>query len=754
MMRVVDSRISPSELENRRLLCEEYLRQQLDLMGALIPKVRSRRAALRSTVSAIMGRNMSHNIGSHVLARYSSKIKDDLDKVVTTKADHRGDFLAYLQRRMDFLAEVATSDQAFWSQPLSLKEQLGRLNYEEQKGRFGTTPPNVDKSVSIILSNITGKESLRASVEYGKPDQMCSSGKDYWIGQEPDAIWFSCPGGEVGVHALYVILENIIRNSARHGAAGVAAGQDETVWVFANIIDESDNSKLLKLEIIDPRTKLECAWIDNLQRDINSILHDEPFLDASGNPNPQFWGVREMQICGHYLRGFSLSDMEGERDKKNPVLEAGVHTLPDNSFCLKYTLYLQRAKLMAAVVTDGGDPERTNKLRGRGIVLIESSKTKPDWPKIARAARGYGFLVVEDGIGISEDRDVRALLPVRRFNYCKSEIDARINEALSNRAWMEPLHRHWAEMCRDLRSKWKKLPLWGVAIGVQDTQLAPRADGNKISGGLFGTSRGVEQVLKMGQQTESIRPLPISEQSWHNSLRDAAVAAAWIDHPKPDDFINKARLNHAGEPNKETYHWVSAEGAFSDGAHTAYLKTCRPEEGWELLAAAVARVAVLDERVQSELVTMSHSGIKLSKAWPFMGVWVPAKDNYNLDNPVLAACNTFLKQPAERKDQFPVDFLVIHLTILERLAKEKNESLPDTLGALIKDTEAKNAEIIIVTGRGVPTVASALNKDHIENVRYLPISALLENLVSRPSKLALMRVIWSAGRPFDKNCIE
>ena len=100
----------PSSDADRKRLYQEYLRQQLDLMRMLVPKVRARRAALRSAVSSIMGRNMSHNIGSHVLARYSSKIKEDRGLVATGKADHRSDFLAYLQRRMDFLAEIATSD--------------------------------------------------------------------------------------------------------------------------------------------------------------------------------------------------------------------------------------------------------------------------------------------------------------------------------------------------------------------------------------------------------------------------------------------------------------------------------------------------------------------------------------------------------------------------------------------------------------------------------------------------------------------
>lgn len=757
------------------------IQRQIEVLRTLIPKVRARRAALRSAVSAIMGRNMSHNIGSHVLARYSNKIKDDRGETETGKADHRGDFLAYLQRRMDFLAEVATSDRSFWSQPLSMKEQIDRLNYEKEKERFGGHK-------SIILSNITGKESLLASVEYGQPARKREVGEDYSVGQEGDDVWFSCPGGEVGVHAFFVILENVIRNSARHGAALDRGGEDATICVFVDVNHEGDGPDLLKIEIIDPRSKLEPDGrplktemspeerknetdearrqekelsvrnsyslyeadgtrkkLISLHREINSILHDEPFLGESGIPNPKYWGVREMQICAHYLRGSALSDIEGPRDETKPVLEAGIYKLPDGSFCLKYTLYLQRAKLMAAVVRDdSGYRDMAKELRSRGIVTIGSGEAGPDWATIVRESRGYGFLVVEDTIGLPEDRCVRASLPVRAFNWSRNEIGARIDDALSGHTWMERLHRCSAEVYRDRRKAWKDKPLWGVVVNMPDIQLGDREDGNR--GGLFSTPRA-HQPFTQDEPEQPIRPLPSTEITWHRTLLDSAIAAAWINHPNRDDFSSLARFEHAMVPAQQTYHWVSVESALSDNAHSAYLRACRRGEGWEILAAAVVRVAVLDERVQSELKSRSRSGIDFSVAWPLMGVWVPTKGTCNLDSPELNACKEFLRRPAERTDQFPIDFLIVHLTILERLAKEVNLSLPETLDVLITGTQAAEAEIIVVTGRGVPTVANALNRDHIENVRYLPISALLEGLVFRPSKLALMRVIWSAGRP-------
>ena len=140
-----------------------------------------------------------------------------------------------------------------------------------------------------------------------------------------------------------------------------------------------------------------------------------------------------------------------------------------------------------------------------------------------------------------------------------------------------------------------------------------------------------------------------------------------------------------------------------------------------------------------------------------MGVWTPAlpkegsddQDDCDLDVPNFGRIQAFLGIREEHLDRCPIDILVVHLTILERLANDRNkEALGRTLKCLCDDTWASEAEVVIVTGRGVPAVARSAATDHsLLGLRYLPISALLENLVSVPSKLSLMRTLWSAGVP-------
>ena len=170
--------------------------------------------------------------------------------------------------------------------------------------------------------------------------------------------------------------------------------------------------------------------------------------------------------------------------------------------------------------------------------------------------------------------------------------------------------------------------------------------------------------------------------------------------------------------------------------------------GDELIAAALARVIILDERVQS-LVDKEHRGIPYNILWPCMGIWTPTTSQSDLNNPDFESIYHSLNNPTEKSEQLPADFLVLHLTILENLSRRNEETAQEILNKFRGCTGVgKDCEVVIVSGRGVPfaTINSDIEKTETEkalNERFLPISALLEH-ISQPSKLALMRSLWSA----------
>jgi hypothetical protein len=232
-----------------------------------------------------------------------------------------------------------------------------------------------------------------------------------------------------------------------------------------------------------------------------------------------------------------------------------------------------------------------------------------------------------------------------------------------------------------------------------------------------------------------------------------SVCAAWISHPKGTTYELPPEEPGAYDvsSNSEEYNrhgLVFAEPVFESLPHCSDLRKQREGrlQGNELLAAALARVVVLDDRVQSRQHQEFRTGLKLATIWKSTGIWVPEKQKADLDNPLWEKLVEFLQNPAPVKWHGKPDFLVLHLTILEALRRLRPnlETALDVLAQLLDDSDLTNCNTIIVTGRGVPR--ATIERNHSKGAaRYLPISAVLPHLVVYPSKLMLMRALWSAA---------
>src|SRR6185437_4150587 len=83
---------------------------------------------------------------------------------------------------------------------------------------------------------------------------------------------------------------------------------------------------------------------------INDIMNRE-ILDPDGRPHPEYWGIREMQICAQYLRQLQLSDLEDvpyaddDMTAKAPLIKAEGEV----GESLSYVIYLREAKPLAKI---------------------------------------------------------------------------------------------------------------------------------------------------------------------------------------------------------------------------------------------------------------------------------------------------------------------------------------------------------------------------------------------------------------------
>lgn len=735
--RPIDANGAEIETPYWQAYCDDLIRQQRELLSVLMPKLRARKAALRSAVSAIMGRNMSHNIGSHVLARYSNEVKNDNQGTDGKLKDPREDFLRYLQRRMDFIAEVATADQSFWSQALSIEGALDTLNLDKEKAAInginggGTRKP-------ILLSYITGKEfkegPLTATVEI----DPATNG---------DHRFFACPSGEVGVHALYVILENIIRNSARHNENPPCP-----ITVLVKIEEEKQHPDLWKLTLTDLQTQIsenKCV-----HDEINKNL-DTQILDKDGAPNPKYWGIREMQVCAQYLRNLPLSDLEGPQSVP-PILKA-----VNNEDRLAYVLYVPRAKLCVMASKSPLVSETQKKiLRAQGFDFV-SSEDKTD-AELADALRGYAYAVIEEDVQGTTQVSTIAKLPNSNSENWVKKIDWPVRTLCMSKGRLEELISSLSDQTENIQGqgtvsdgaafdpmKWLEDELHNRLMTEYKNRrgyLAEKEVAVKVG---WGDSNGITLANGKFEHTK-IDCL----KNWEGIV-DPLLC--WIDHAKAVYFTGSPFLRAACEETvvrsqlskrtKTISSWIYAEVIRSHSPHHHDLKRqlAKIISGNELIAAALAKVVIIDERVQS-MAGEKNDEIEYSTLWSCMGIGVPSTEEANLNFPTFDAICSFLKKPTKLMVNMPIDFVVLHLTILEKLAQELHRcDEQSALSQLISCAGlSPSCEVVIVTGRGVPAVARHEDSKRL-NARYLPISALLEYLVSNPSKLAVMRALWSAA---------
>ncbi len=249
----------------------KYLGSNIDRnrLGTVISELE--KASVRTAIGSIMSRNGSHNIGSHVLSALSHN--------VGTMPDDRV-LYQYIQHRMDYIA-TATTDFPQWMTPtmfvgglmknfytqkhlldyISRSEGLRAYKFQE-RNLDDAARMNQHETIRVFLRRFYGADSKMelppADRRYLTYDLFDREWSIYYFFGEKDKLFrqkfsekkrtqyevsesggtakfleydrrftpdwkqdvrISIPGGIVGQHAFYTIIENVIRNAAKHGWA-------------------------------------------------------------------------------------------------------------------------------------------------------------------------------------------------------------------------------------------------------------------------------------------------------------------------------------------------------------------------------------------------------------------------------------------------------------------------------------------------------------------------------------------------------
>lgn len=313
--------------------------------------------------TAIMSRNMSHNLGSHVISYVKQSLSsvDNMfkDKVLAQLSKDEtegnqslpfllglGHFFSYLQERQDFIATIATDYFPHYS-TINFKDHIyDELNPDKRYQRHSERQElEID---NILLGNIAQSEGLGRSISPTRNTHLAdivlkfrafngdtpNSGSDAEKSLEEMRRYdLSIPGGVVGRQAIFSIVENVIRNAAKHGNWREAEKLELTfdIYDFHDIdsgrvsADDNVDDKSLSLQEVlqkyyfsakDKYDNYVITLTDNLSVSKESLGNlrralSEKYIDPlTGTINNGNKGLKEMRISSAWLRAIDEGNSE------------------------------------------------------------------------------------------------------------------------------------------------------------------------------------------------------------------------------------------------------------------------------------------------------------------------------------------------------------------------------------------------------------------------------------------------------------
>lgn len=264
----------------------------------------SRQEAVKQSISQVMARNLSHNIGSHVFSNLiddkniNIKIKPnqktipykpkDNDNNLLNKSKQLVYFNRYLKSRMDYLSEVT----------------FGVANILTTKRVYYDTFLELDR-VRILLNYISGISDFKYKFKLSSNSTELDETNDLLV---------AFPSDLLGCQAFYNIVENIIRNTAKYNKQNT---QEITFNININDVIYLDGyvqglpSEYNQYYAVEIDDGINVNKIDELVTKQNMRLN-ESILGDEQRLRKHSLGLLEMEASAAFLRQIDLHEIESD----------------------------------------------------------------------------------------------------------------------------------------------------------------------------------------------------------------------------------------------------------------------------------------------------------------------------------------------------------------------------------------------------------------------------------------------------------
>lgn len=264
--------------------------------------------AVRSAIATIMSRNMSHNLGSHVLYYTQRDLLDIANKLSFDVTNHeavenfrskqydmflRGAsfIVAFMKNRTNYIAALS-EDTKFPSLPVAFESEI--FNYLIIDEISAASLKNPKPIVNYYLKNIVRSEGFSREDYHPKQSSLqINLKKGNLSDEELRYLSLSFPGGVLSIQAFCNIFENFIRNSAKYWT-GKEYKKEKLVFTIK--LSVVDNNQLCVI-IYDNKGDASVN-INKLQEKLQGGI---TILNEDNSINKEDKGIKEMLLSYLWL---------------------------------------------------------------------------------------------------------------------------------------------------------------------------------------------------------------------------------------------------------------------------------------------------------------------------------------------------------------------------------------------------------------------------------------------------------------------
>jgi hypothetical protein len=766
--------------------------------------------AVRAALAQVMARNLSHNLGSHVLVRVIEMIKNilfynfEIYKRKYLQCDIENPNILHQcdEKLKASICEIFDAIIGI-SQTLSCEEnEINRKTQEANEQINATTSllknanfKGIEYIVTLLgyikvrmdyIADITtstpvmeNAKSLHNEVVSGFLDNRLLvdtiSGIDnfyfkivetYPNGQHD--VLLSIPNDVLGNHAFYTILENLIRNTAKHSKVETSKEKPlvfeiKVEGISESEIDEQDRETIKSVDDYDEMYAISVIIKNDIQGEVSLIKNENGKWTETKENNCEAenideidwliyqlnsrindsviennklrqggWGLLEMEASAAYLRKIPMEDIEDD-NYDICILDNDKSTFTlDTNFYNKSKEIKRLYIFKAYKVIDNGQNYLAYRFfvyKPREILIVgDTNSVFTDTTKWNKAKENEWL---KAGIKIVAEIENNTVYPHRLV------VDYTNNEKLSDNACLSKQITKPTEKidCSKEISCVKK-EIWdGFSnsfkkdrIGYLDYDTLTRANNDaEHKTNLHG--KGYWESLNKDNAEKYIEIITSNNKQW----TDPDIRTKWRE-------------------NKN--------------------------DKWKLVNWRIScntKIKVVDERIQHFALNNyypTETGDKISyyTIYKYTNILVPATKNYQPDpipdsNKFITIDNadclidlneqnfdaSYLNIIKYIQKEDNIDFLVIHLGIIEKLISSYNgekrtsydKEKPEKVGQFIQEVLCNNNlrydNIIVISGRGKP-------HNLPENIRFLNYSIAAQYLIDRRCKYAFAEAIHSARK--------